>query len=752
MRANKLIGRRVADRFTITRLLGEGGMALVFVAEQDQEPREVALKIMNEELTADRSFVKRFQREAKAAARVQHPNSVALIDYGVADGLSYIAMELLAGDDLYIMLERDGAITQGRAVRIVVEVCDALMVAHELGIVHRDLKPENIMVIPDASSPNGERVKVLDFGIAKLLAPDTVAPPKPDADPTSGVTRAGTFIGTPAYMSPEQCALSAVDTRADLYTCGVLLFQLVTGKLPFEGQTPLHTATLHIHEAAPKPSTHAPNIDPRLEAIIMKALSKKPADRHQTARHLATSLRKILADLPDVRVATVGKPPPGSLRPSGRTKNSAADLSPNSDPSMESAKTMVADQDEVARPASVRLREDVREDGRAGRDSPPARVRDLPKPAPAAGRGVESTVPATPKMVPADVDDSQRTLVRPPLDESSQALREAALDPGSRHHTEVIEPPAAASALAATLGPPPAPPPPPSAAPSSAPLGGLLGGPLGKPAAPRPQGPPRPAKPTLKSAQDFKLGTGAARLGNSTLPSVPPPSQPPLVSEPPPSPPSDVGVAPVIGVGPGGLGTLQLGSAQLRSKSLPPDEEAVSTPPVRPRAEPSGVLPAPQIQVTTRMEVPDPPPLGFVPEPPFPNAQTVPMISQSVVAQAVAMGPRPAAGAPAIPPPPPSSAGGLPPPSAVAPPAPNAVASFDFSRGGVGGTAPMLQHVVPVVPPGVMPMPPNPLAPTPAPATAMEGISGARGLLIGFLAGALLMGVVAIVYAFVLRR
>src|SRR5271156_3240321 len=200
MRVNRLIGRQVAGRFTIKRFLGEGGMATVFVAEQDQEPREVALKIMNEDLNADRTFIKRFQREAKAAARVQHPNSVTFIDYGVADGLSYIAMELLSGDDLYVLLERDGAITQGRAPRLVVEVCDALMVAHELGIVHRDLKPENIMVIADPAHPSGERVKVLDFGIAKLLAPDTTAPVETRTDPASGVTRAGTFIGTPSYM------------------------------------------------------------------------------------------------------------------------------------------------------------------------------------------------------------------------------------------------------------------------------------------------------------------------------------------------------------------------------------------------------------------------------------------------------------------------------------------------------------------------------------------------------------------------
>src|SRR5262249_35418574 len=157
---------------------------------------------------------------------------------------------------------------------------------------------------------------VLDFGIAKLLSAEAIAEAQAASEePNSAVTRAGTFIGTPAYMSPEQCALLPVDTRADLYTCGILLFQLCTGRLPFEGQTPLHTATLHIHEPAPRPSSYAPTIDPRLEAVIPKALAKKPRERLPTARHLASSLRKILVDLPDVRVAKVTKPSAGSLRP-----------------------------------------------------------------------------------------------------------------------------------------------------------------------------------------------------------------------------------------------------------------------------------------------------------------------------------------------------------------------------------------------------------------------------------------------------
>ncbi len=367
MRQKALIGTQVAGRFTITRFLGEGGMATVYVASQAGEPREVALKIMNQELTNDRTFVRRFEREARASSRVKHPSSVHIIDYGVADGISYIAMELLVGFDLYALLEHEGSIAQAHAVRILIDVCDALMVAHELGIVHRDLKPENIMVVADPTHESGERVKVLDFGIAKLLLADAIADEQSNGDdsrldPPSAVTRAGTFIGTPAYMSPEQCALLAVDTRADIYTCGVLLYQLVTGQLPFEGQTPLHTATLHIHQAPPSPCSVAPGLDPRLDALILKALAKRPADRPQTARHLGASLRKLLPDLLDARVGrqkAEGRGASSSQR-SQETALAGPQARPTAAPfvgSLEAAKTMVAD-GRVSAPASVVLHEE----------------------------------------------------------------------------------------------------------------------------------------------------------------------------------------------------------------------------------------------------------------------------------------------------------------------------------------------------------------------------------------------------------
>ncbi|AKT43104.1 serine/threonine-protein kinase [Chondromyces crocatus] len=301
----EILGRTIAGRFTIKRLLGEGGMAAVYVAEREGEPGEVAVKIMNGDLSADRSFVRRFQREAKAAALVKHPGSVVIHEYGTEGRLSYIVMELLVGKDLYQLLERHGVLPQVRAARILAEVCDVLQVAHDLGIIHRDLKPENIMVLPDIRVPIGERVKVLDFGIAKLLDVDETedAGPVDSADgPPSAITRVGQIVGTPAYMSPEQCGLLPLDTRSDIYTCGVLLYQLLTGRLPFEGETPFHTASMHIHAPVPSPRALNPSIDPRLDALIQKALAKRPAERHQTARHLGASLRRLIPELSEVAI------------------------------------------------------------------------------------------------------------------------------------------------------------------------------------------------------------------------------------------------------------------------------------------------------------------------------------------------------------------------------------------------------------------------------------------------------------------
>ena len=412
MRRDQLIGTTIANRFHVKRVLGEGGMATVYVAEQDAEPREVALKVLRFELTADRTFAKRFEREAKAAARVQHPNSVEIFDAGVAGNVSYIAMELLRGDDLYALLERHGALSPRTAATIVIEVCEALAVAHGLGIVHRDLKPENIMIVRDPSAatetggpesvplPAGARVKVLDFGIAKLLDKQADAP-RPGGnrlDPPSAVTavtRAGTLIGTPAYMSPEQCALLPVDTRSDIYTCGVLLFQMIAARLPFEGPTPLHIATKHIHEDPPPLRSVVPEAHAGLEAVILKALAKRSTERHASAKILGAALRKLLPELPDSPYPSVGRTAEDGLSISQvSTDPYAIDVSVASlaqPDGMMSAKTMVAD-GLAAPPPSVLVRE----------PEPPRRaIMVLARHAPAGGaQGAEAAAQAAPPPPP----------------------------------------------------------------------------------------------------------------------------------------------------------------------------------------------------------------------------------------------------------------------------------------------------------------------------------------------------------------
>ena len=486
-------------------------MATVFVAEQDAEPREIALKILRAELLSDKTFAKRFEREAKAAARVQHPNSVTIFDAGVEGDVSYIAMELLRGDDLYALLERHGALSPRAAATIVAEVCDALAVAHGLGIVHRDLKPENIMVVRDPSTseadgpvsvalPAGARVKVLDFGIAKLLDKqgDTPGAPGNRLESQTGytaVTRVGTLIGTPAYMSPEQCALQQVDTRSDIYTCGLLLFQMVSGRLPFDGPTPLHIATKHLHEDAPALRSFVPDAHPTLEAIIRKTLAKRPSDRHATAKALAVALRRLLPELPDQPYAALDDEDSaatplviedsitsvhGELLPSLAT--------PPSEVMIASAKTMVAD-GIAAPPPSVVVR-----------DGDVPRRPGAMAPRPAAG---SSPVAAPPEEVTSTFEDPDSTEV-----------------PSGPTALKITAPPATALQREASS---PAGAPRPASPQRDAP----------RPASPardsRPQmAAARDSRPQIAAARDSRPQVPAARDSRPRAPAIPAPQTPPL--------------------------------------------------------------------------------------------------------------------------------------------------------------------------------------------------------------------------------
>jgi eukaryotic-like serine/threonine-protein kinase len=299
-----LIGKTLGGRYHITSVLGEGGMATVYRATQEGDPPEVAVKVMHPEIAGNREVVRRFQREAKTTTLLTHPNTVRVFQYGVEGEHLFIVMELLGGLDLFDLIARERRISEGRAARIMIEVCDALDAAHAEGIVHRDLKPENIMVYQDPHDAAAERIKVLDFGVAKLLDPEKGSPPQlrsKRAITRTALTALGAMIGTPEYISPEQARAEPIDARSDIYACGVVLYQMLTGRAPFTDGSAIQIMMRHVRENPRPLKDQTPDVNPRLEAIITKALSKLPAQRHQSARELQAALLEVLPELSNVR-------------------------------------------------------------------------------------------------------------------------------------------------------------------------------------------------------------------------------------------------------------------------------------------------------------------------------------------------------------------------------------------------------------------------------------------------------------------
>jgi len=281
------VGKVVARKYSVERCIGEGGMGRVYRARQLVLDKRVVLKVLHQELLSDARTVARFQREARAASRLNHPNSINILDFGVAeDGELFIAMEFVDGHDLHHLLTHEWPLSEPRIIRIVSQVLSALADAHNAGVIHRDLKPENVMVEPRRGGES-DVVKVLDFGIAKIV--DT-------AEAGPALTRAGFVCGTPEYMSPEQAKGAPLDARSDLYSVGVLLFQLVTRRLPFEADTAVGFATKHLSEPPPAPSKVRPGgCSPELERLILRSLSKDPAARPQTAEEFLDALQTLPA-------------------------------------------------------------------------------------------------------------------------------------------------------------------------------------------------------------------------------------------------------------------------------------------------------------------------------------------------------------------------------------------------------------------------------------------------------------------------
>ena len=267
--------------FRLDAVVGRGGMGVVYAATQPVIEKRVAIKILNAQYSADPALVRRFTDEARAVNRIRHPNIIDIFSFGqLGDGRHYFVMEYLEGATLGARLEQ-GTLSLEEVPVFLAQICDALDAAHAENIVHRDLKPENIWIVtPRRGRPF---VKLLDFGIAKLVAA---------ADQSS--TQTGAVMGTPHYMSPEQCHGRAVDHRTDIYAMGVILYRFYAGRLPFEGETFMEVLTKQVTLAPDPPSRYA-SIPPALDQLIMRCLSKDPAGRPQSARELGSELEAIFA-------------------------------------------------------------------------------------------------------------------------------------------------------------------------------------------------------------------------------------------------------------------------------------------------------------------------------------------------------------------------------------------------------------------------------------------------------------------------
>ena len=275
-----LINTLFDGRYRILRRLGSGGMANVYLAEDEELGRQVAIKILNDRHASDDSFVERFRREAKNAAGLSHPNIVSIYDRGEAEGTYYIAMEYLQGRSLKDRIVADGALPVPAAIEATRQILGALGFAHRGGVVHRDIKPHNVLLDQDGSD---RRYKVTDFGISRTSA--------------SQMTEAGSIVGTAQYLSPEQARGAPVDQRSDIYSVGIVLYELLTGKLPFNGETPLEIAMKHLSEIPKPPSALRPEVSPDLDMVVLRALAKDPADRFESAEEMDKELARVAAGM-----------------------------------------------------------------------------------------------------------------------------------------------------------------------------------------------------------------------------------------------------------------------------------------------------------------------------------------------------------------------------------------------------------------------------------------------------------------------
>jgi serine/threonine-protein kinase len=305
-REDPLAGQLVDERYRLQRRVGSGGMSVVYLAEREGSGDRLAIKFLRSAFANLPDFVRRFEQEAEASARLKHPNCINVEGFGVAFGSPYLVMEYMGGRLLSEELAA-GRFTVQRAVSITRQILAGLRHAHERGVVHRDLKPGNIMLVQGSDAVNGQQVKIMDFGTAQLISAEQVQQARP-----------GTEVGTPWYMAPEQAAGQPTDPRTDLYTAGVMLFEMLTGARPYTADDPMRVLQMHL--ASPIPSARAlkpeMGLSPELEAVIVRAMQKQPDERFASAQDFDDAL----ADIPELKPrqpsGSFSKPPRPTPSPS----------------------------------------------------------------------------------------------------------------------------------------------------------------------------------------------------------------------------------------------------------------------------------------------------------------------------------------------------------------------------------------------------------------------------------------------------
>src|SRR3954467_1534194 len=274
-----MVGDVLSDRYELEELVGTGGMSSVFRAHDRLLDRKVALKILHEQYTSDDEYVERFRHEARAVAALSHPNIVTVIDRGEHEGRQFIVFEYVAGENLKRLIERRGPAPVATALELAMQIGRGLSFAHQQGLVHRDVKPQNVLLNGDGQA------KVTDFGIARSL------------DVQHGMTQTGTVLGTSDYIAPEQAQGQRVDEHTDIYSLGVVLYELLTPEVPFPGENCVAVGMRQINEAPPPIRDKRPDVPPRVEAAVQKAMAKRPEDRFPTMAAFCQELEGCLAEL-----------------------------------------------------------------------------------------------------------------------------------------------------------------------------------------------------------------------------------------------------------------------------------------------------------------------------------------------------------------------------------------------------------------------------------------------------------------------